>query len=88
MENIINSIKSKNLHVNKLAGHFHDTYDLALGNVLISLNHGITTFDSSIAGLGRCPFAPGSSGNLNINDINKTSEYISQILGKDKYILK
>ena len=64
IENIIEEIKLKNISTDKLAGHFHDTYGNALNNVIISINHGIETFDTSIAGLGGCPFAPGASGNL------------------------
>jgi len=53
----------------KFSGHFHDTYGTALANVLESLNHGITSFDSSLGGLGGCPFAPGASGNLATEDL-------------------
>ena len=51
----------------KLAGHFHDTNGLALDNVRVALDAGIRVFDSSIAGLGGCPFAPGAKGNLSTN---------------------
>ncbi|MCI5072799.1 hydroxymethylglutaryl-CoA lyase [bacterium] len=47
-----------------LAGHYHDTYGLALCNVYESLQQGIRVFDTSIAGLGGCPYAPGAKGNL------------------------
>ncbi|HMQ11199.1 MAG TPA: hydroxymethylglutaryl-CoA lyase [Oligoflexia bacterium] len=47
-----------------LAGHYHDTYGLALCNVYESLQQGIHTFDTSIGGLGGCPYAPGAKGNL------------------------
>lgn len=49
----------------QLAAHFHDTQGRGLANVDVALNHGIRTFDSSIAGLGGCPFAPGAAGNVN-----------------------
>lgn len=55
--------------VAKLAGHFHDTYGQALANVFVSLEHGLTTFDSAIAGLGGCPYARGASGNLATEDL-------------------
>lgn len=48
----------------RLAGHFHDTRNRALDNVECALDFGIRTFDSSIAGLGGCPFAPGAKGNV------------------------
>ena len=57
------------LPVNKLALHCHDTYGQALTNVLIGLQQGITTFDSSVAGLGGCPYAAGASGNLASEDL-------------------
>ena len=53
----------------KLAMHFHNTRGTALANVLISLEMGITTFDSSLGGLGGCPYAPGASGNLATDDL-------------------
>ncbi|MCO7613739.1 hydroxymethylglutaryl-CoA lyase [Pseudomonas chlororaphis] len=53
----------------KLAGHFHDTYGQALANVYASLLEGIAVFDSSIAGLGGCPYAKGASGNVATEDV-------------------
>jgi hydroxymethylglutaryl-CoA lyase len=53
----------------KLAMHFHDTRGTALANILISLEMGITTFDSSLGGLGGCPYAPGASGNVATDDL-------------------
>ena len=47
-----------------IAGHYHDTHNMALTNVAVSLDMGITAFDSSVYGLGGCPYAPGSSGNI------------------------
>lgn len=48
----------------KLAGHYHDTKGRALDNIAVSLDRGIRTFDSSIGGLGGCPYAPGAKGNV------------------------
>ena len=48
----------------QLALHFHDTRGMALANVLVGLEHGVCHFDSSVAGLGGCPYAKGASGNL------------------------
>ena len=47
-----------------LAGHFHDTAGRALANIEAALGYGVTVFDASIGGLGGCPFAPGSAGNV------------------------
>ncbi|AZE67906.1 hydroxymethylglutaryl-CoA lyase [Pseudomonas synxantha] len=53
----------------KLAGHFHDTYGQAIANVYAGLLEGIQVFDSSIAGLGGCPYAKGASGNVATEDV-------------------
>ncbi|KAF3973424.1 hypothetical protein CMV_003158 [Castanea mollissima] len=55
--------------IEKLAVHFHDTYGQSLPNILISLQMGISTLDSSIAGLGGCPYAKGASGNVATEDV-------------------
>ncbi|WP_447892856.1 hydroxymethylglutaryl-CoA lyase [Pseudomonas marginalis] len=54
---------------NKLAGHFHDTYGQAIANIYAGLLEGITVFDSSISGLGGCPYAKGASGNVATEDV-------------------
>jgi hydroxymethylglutaryl-CoA lyase len=51
------------------SAHFHDTRSLALANVRAAMEEGIDKFDSCIAGLGGCPFAPGASGNLATEDL-------------------
>lgn len=53
----------------RLSGHFHDTYGMALANVYASLEMGITTFHGSVAGLGGCPFARGATGNVATEDL-------------------
>ncbi|MFA7894074.1 hydroxymethylglutaryl-CoA lyase [Pseudomonas putida] len=53
----------------QLAGHFHDTYGQALANVYASLLEGISIFDSSVAGLGGCPYAKGATGNVATEDV-------------------
>ncbi|KAJ0042721.1 hypothetical protein Pint_18507 [Pistacia integerrima] len=55
--------------VDKLAVHFHDTYGQALSNILTSLQMGISTVDSSVSGLGGCPYAKGASGNVATEDV-------------------
>jgi len=53
----------------QLAVHCHDTYGQALSNILVALQHGIATVDSSVAGLGGCPYARGASGNVATEDV-------------------
>lgn len=53
----------------RLSAHFHDTRAMALANVWAALHAGVRKFDSSIGGLGGCPFAPGASGNLATEDL-------------------
>ncbi len=55
--------------LSQLALHLHDTRGTALANALVGLSLGITTFDSSIGGLGGCPYAPGAAGNLATEDL-------------------
>lgn len=52
-----------------IACHFHDTRGMALANVLAALDQGVRHFDSSIGGLGGCPFSPGASGNVATEDV-------------------
>lgn len=54
---------------NRLAAHFHDTRGTGLANVVAALEAGIRTFDSSIGGLGGCPYAPGAAGNISTEDL-------------------
>lgn len=54
---------------NQLAVHFHDTYGQALANIYVALEKGIATIDSSVAGLGGCPYAKGASGNVATEDV-------------------
>ncbi|WP_341958105.1 hydroxymethylglutaryl-CoA lyase [Pseudomonas sp. RC10] len=58
-----------NIPRGKLAGHFHDTYGQALVNIYASLLEGIQVFDSSVAGLGGCPYAQGATGNVATEDV-------------------
>jgi hydroxymethylglutaryl-CoA lyase len=55
--------------ISELAGHFHDTYGQALANVYASMELGVDTFDSSVSGLGGCPYAKGATGNLATEDL-------------------
>ncbi|KAJ5989534.1 aldolase [Penicillium waksmanii] len=62
-------LKDNNIPLSKLAGHFHDTYGQAVANVWEAYTCGLTVFDSSVAGLGGCPFAPGAKGNVATEDL-------------------
>jgi hydroxymethylglutaryl-CoA lyase len=55
--------------VKRIAGHFHDTRGTALANILTAYNLGVRVFDSSLGGLGGCPYAPGSAGNVATEDV-------------------
>ncbi len=76
IRNVIERV-SANIPREKIAMHFHDTYGQGVANVLASLDEGISVFDSSVAGLGGCPFAPGASGNVATEDV----VYLLQGLG-------
>ena len=60
---------ARRVPVGKLAGHYHDTYGQAVANVYASLEAGVACFDSAVAGLGGCPYAPGASGNVATEDV-------------------
>ncbi|WP_299726126.1 hydroxymethylglutaryl-CoA lyase [uncultured Endozoicomonas sp.] len=60
---------SRNIPTQSLAAHFHNTYGQALTNIYALLEEGLTVIDSSIAGLGGCPYAPGASGNVATEDV-------------------
>jgi hydroxymethylglutaryl-CoA lyase len=63
--------------LHEVSGHFHDTYGQALGNVYASLELGISSFDTSVSGLGGCPYAKGATGNVATEDV----VYLLQGLG-------
>ena len=60
---------AKRVSIDKLAGHYHDTYGQALANIYASLELGVRTFDASIGGLGGCPYAAGATGNVATEDV-------------------
>ncbi|GIU27388.1 hydroxymethylglutaryl-CoA lyase [Shewanella colwelliana] len=66
--NMVEAVANK-VPVDKLALHFHDTYGQALANILACLETGVSVIDSSVAGLGGCPYAKGASGNLATEDL-------------------
>jgi hydroxymethylglutaryl-CoA lyase len=55
--------------VERLAGHYHDTFGMAIANIAASLEMGLRVFDASVAGLGGCPYAAGASGNVATEDV-------------------
>lgn len=66
---VLNALDARGIARSQLAVHFHDTYGQALSNTLTALQEGITTVDSSIGGLGGCPFAKSATGNLATEDL-------------------
>ncbi|CAO2203167.1 unnamed protein product [Urochloa humidicola] len=82
--------------VEKLAVHFHDTYGQSLSNILISLQMGVGIVDSSVAGLGGCPYAKGASGNVATEDVVymlnglgiKTGVDLGKVMAAGEFICK
>ena len=67
-QTLINTLRPT-LPLSKIAMHFHDTYGQAIANIYASLACGVSRFDSSVAGLGGCPYAQGASGNVATEDV-------------------
>ncbi len=59
----------RHFDINDVSGHFHDTYGQALANTLAALQMGVWQFDTSVAGLGGCPYAKGATGNVATEDV-------------------
>jgi hydroxymethylglutaryl-CoA lyase len=68
VESLFKKLK-KVIPVKKLAGHFHDTRGTSLANILMAYQVGVRVFDTSLGGLGGCPYAPGSAGNVATEDV-------------------
>lgn len=66
-----------------IAMHFHDTYGQALVNTAVSLEHGVRNFDSSVGGLGGCPYSPGATGNVATEDMVYFLESLGMRTGVD-----
>ena len=79
---LIKALKNE-IPVTALAGHFHDTYGQALANIYVSLEEGVTVFDSSVSGLGGCPYAKGASGNVATEDVVYMLEHSGIATGVD-----
>jgi hydroxymethylglutaryl-CoA lyase len=68
-QRLLNTLKEAGIQSEDIALHFHDTYGQALVNTVVALEHGIRTFDSSVGGLGGCPFSKGATGNVSTEDL-------------------
>lgn len=79
---LIGLLKKAKVPLKKVAGHFHDTRGTALANIAAAFEKGITVFDTSLGGLGGCPYAPGASGNVATEDV----VYMFQRMGRLKKI--
>lgn len=68
-QELMKALLGAGISVDDLALHFHDTYGQALVNILVGLENGVRTFDSSVGGLGGCPFSKGATGNVATEDL-------------------
>ncbi|ERS95864.1 hydroxymethylglutaryl-CoA lyase [Sporothrix schenckii 1099-18] len=78
-KDLLRSITAAGIRNEDVALHFHDTYGQALVNTAVGLEHGIRTFDSSVGGLGGCPYSPGATGNV----ATENMVYFLESLGMD-----
>lgn len=83
VEKLLKQLQINNIPLSKVAMHFHNTRGTALANVVTSLELGIRNFDSSIGGLGGCPYAPGAMGNLATEDLVYLTERMGYNTGMD-----
>jgi hydroxymethylglutaryl-CoA lyase len=68
VQQVLRGLVRAGIPLDKVAVHFHDTRGTALANITVALQHGVRTVDSSVGGLGGCPYAPGASGNVASED--------------------
>lgn len=80
---LLRVLKSAGVRTEDIAMHFHDTYGQALVNTVVSLEHGIRTFDCSVGGLGGCPYSPGATGNVATEDMVYFLESLGMKTGVD-----
>jgi len=80
---LLRTLKEAGVAAEDMALHFHDTYGMALVNSVVSLEHGIRTFDSAVAGLGGCPYSPGATGNVATEDLVYLFESLGLRTGVD-----
>ena len=77
MEKTIDVLNAVDVPIENIAAHFHNTYDRAIENLVIALAKGVSVIDSSVAGIGGCPYAKGASGNVATEDV----VYMLELLG-------
>jgi hydroxymethylglutaryl-CoA lyase len=80
---LLRAMQAAGIRTEDIAMHFHDTYGQALVNTAISLEHGIRIFDSSVGGLGGCPYSPGATGNVSTEDMVYFFESLGMETGVD-----
>lgn len=80
---LLNALQVAGIAKTDLALHFHDTYGQALVNTMVGLEHGIRIFDSSVAGLGGCPYSRGATGNVATEDLVYTLHSLGMHTGID-----
>lgn len=80
---LLQTLASAGIASTDLALHFHDTYGQALVNTIVGLEHGIRIFDSSVAGLGGCPYSKGATGNVSTEDLIHTLHSLGMRTGVD-----
>lgn len=80
---LLQTLKEAGVRNEDIAMHFHDTFGQALINTMISLDHGIRTFDSAVGGLGGCPYSPGATGNVATEDLVYTLHSLGADTGID-----
>ncbi|OIW27661.1 hydroxymethylglutaryl-CoA lyase, partial [Coniochaeta ligniaria NRRL 30616] len=76
---LLDCLRSAGIRSEDVAMHFHDTYGQALVNTAVALEHGVRIFDSSVGGLGGCPYSPGATGNVATENV----VYFLESLGMD-----
>lgn len=92
-QNLLTTV-TKQVPIQHLAVHFHDTYGQALANIYVALEAGVAIIDSSVAGLGGCPYAHGASGNVATEDVLymlqgmniKTGVDLTKVIAAGKFI--
>ncbi|KAI1923976.1 hypothetical protein LOZ65_003168 [Ophidiomyces ophidiicola] len=82
-QRLLKVLTSAGIAHNDLALHFHDTYGQALVNTIVGLEHGIRVFDSSVGGLGGCPYSKGATGNVSTEDLVHTLHSLGMQTGID-----
>jgi hydroxymethylglutaryl-CoA lyase len=80
---LLKCMAAAGIRTEDIAMHFHDTYGQALVNTAVSLEHGVRTFDSSVGGLGGCPYSPGATGNVATENMVYFMETLGMVTGVD-----